>query len=149
MRLSIVGYTVYGIVVLLLAADILLDGSIVVTLIMVVFAIWTFMWAGIEIEKQKQENLHCKSVKLEDLGLGTYVIAENPYVSAYYSTENLFQYFMSVEYITGYNRLPIVVEIPEDKNNRYKLQVAMVKFVEDIEVGEGFKVKKDRNITKI
>ena len=147
--LKIALYVMYGILVLAISAFCFLEISKAVALFVVMFSIVAFIYAGIEIEKLKKDKPNCEPVMFEDLDSATYVVNKNPYVFVYGQAENIFRYFMLVECITKPNRngWPIIVEIPEDKNNRYKLQLAMGKYIEEIETGEVFKVNKDHSIT--
>lgn len=96
--------------------------------------------------ERKEYEIGCGSIKLKDLSPATCVIVENPYIPVCGKVEDLlFQYFMLVEC----NRSVVVVEMPKDKDNRYKLQVAMNKYIEEIDAGEAFKIHKNHSITRL
>lgn len=152
--LKFVLYIAYGTLMLVMAVNSLKTSetrtaSLIIATFANVAAITGFIYAGIEIERQKKNKPSYEPVKLKDLNSATFVVNENPYVSVY-NPESLFRYFMLVECITGHNiGRPVIVEIPKDKDNRYKLQVAMGKYLEKIKTGEGFEINKDLSITKL
>ena len=150
--LKVVLYFVYGTLMLVLAVDSLRTNetrtaSLVVATFANAAAITGFVYLGIEIEKRKKNKPNCEPVEFENLKPGTYVVIENPHIPIHL-LRHLFQYFISVEYLSGSaNRCPITINISDAA--KYKIQVAMNKIIEKIETGEGFVVKNDHSITKL
>ncbi len=95
--LKFVLYIAYGTLMLVMAVNSLKTSetrtaSLIIATFANVAAITGFIYAGIEIERQKKNKPSHEPVKLKDLSpAATYVVSENPYISVY-NPESLFRY---------------------------------------------------------
>ena len=140
---SLIGF-MFGIVLIIASQELYAKENIFSASVMGASAIYIFLLAGIEIERQNKNH---EPVKFEKLKPGSYFFMTTPVLHINCSlTGECTLYFAFLEHSRNGKAIPVVIGI----SAKIEIQDAMHgKFINQIGSGEGLEIDEDHNITKI